>query len=275
MRIITCLVFALCLFTCNSNNDDPIFPNPDGPTSQNIKVMMFNVFGGFPRGSDRNNVNHYGLDAIIETIKNSEAEIIGLNEISVNQKAATNFDDQPKLIAEALGYHYDFYGLEVSGKYGVALVSKYPILETKHVQFEIQGSTLKGMIQAKVEHPDGDLWVYVTHLDSSDELARHYQVRQLKKHAKALGNVPKLLLGDLNFTPDSENHDELTVIDTEFIDPLGKSLTPNTFSLNNPKRIDYIMGNAYLNFVEIPWSDTTDKTSDHFPVWAHINFFLN
>lgn len=275
MKKITSLILILSLFACSSNNDNSYSPHPNDPKSQNIKVMMFNVFGGFSRGSDRNDVSDYGLDAIIETIKNSEAAIIGLNEISVNHKAATKFDDQPKIIAEALGYYYDFYGLEVSGKYGVAIVSKFPILETKHVQFEIQGSNLKGMIEAKIEHPDGDLWVYVTHLDSGDALARHYQIRQLKRQAKALGNVPKLLLGDLNFTPNSENHDELTSIDTEFIDPLGKSLTPNTFSLNNPKRIDYIMGNSFINYIEKPWADSTDTTSDHFPVWANINFFLN
>lgn len=274
MKKITSLVLILSLFACSSNNDDSSFPHPNDPKSQNVKVMVFNIFGGFPRGSNRNDVNHYGLDAIIETIKDSNAEIIGLNEISVNQKAATKYDDQPKIIAEALGYYYDFYGLEVSGKYGVALLSKYPILDIKHVQYKIQGSNLKGLIEAKVQHPDGDLWVFVTHLDAGDALVRHYQVREIKSRAKKLGNMPKLLLGDLNFTPDSDNHDELTVIDTEFIDPLGKSLTPNTFSLNNPKRIDYIMANPFVNFVENPWSDTTNTTSDHFPVWANINFFL-
>lgn len=274
MKNLTSLFLILSLLACSGNNDDSAYPQPNDPKSGNIKVMMFNIFGGFPRESNRNNVDHYGLDAIIETIKESDAEIIGLNEISVNQKAATKFDDQPKIIAEALGYYYDFYGLEVGGKYGVALISKYPILDIKHVQYKIQGNNLKGLIEAKVQHPDGDLWVFVTHLDAGDDLVRHYQVREIKSRAKKLGNVPKLLLGDLNFTPDSANHDELTVIDTEFIDPLGKSLTPNTFSLNNPKRIDYIMANPYVNFVENPWSDTTNTTSDHFPVWANINFFI-
>lgn len=267
-------ILTLTLVACSSQNNENIF-DEQRDTSNNFKIMTFNIFGGFPRGSDRNNINDYGLDAIIETIKNSNSQIIGLNEISNAHKAATNYDNQTKLIAEALGYYYDFFGLEVDRKYGLALLSEYPILDIKHTEFEIQGEHLKGYIEAKINHPDGEFWVIVTHLESgTDDLVRHYQILELKKQLNALKDYPVVLLGDLNFTPDSNNHNELTSDPNGFIDPLGKSLTPNTFSLANPKRIDYIVANNNVNFVNTPWSDTEDKTSDHFPVWANINFFL-
>ena len=78
----------------------------------------------------------------------------------------------------------------------------------------------------------------------------------------------KLILGDLNFTPDSYEHE--SILDGEFLDPLGKSLSPNTFKLSSPKRIDYILGNEYVAFIKKPWSDTLNTASDHFPVWAEI-----
>ncbi|MBD0825461.1 endonuclease/exonuclease/phosphatase family protein [Aestuariibaculum marinum] len=276
MKLIIKLVLILGLVaSCNDNEETVVSPNVDGGVSRNIKVMTFNIFGGFPRGADRNDINDYGLDNTIKTIKDSNPDIIGLNEIGVNQKAATNYDDQPKLIAEALGYYYDFYGLEVSGKYGVALLSKYPILDIKHVEYEIQGDHLKGLIEAKIQHPDGDIWVYVTHLESGDALVRHYEIKEIKRRAAKLGDVPMLVLGDFNFTPDSDNHTLLTDAESVFIDPLGKSLDPNTFKLSDPKRIDYIMANKYFHFVNTPWSDTEDRTSDHFPVWANVCFYLN
>ncbi|MDO6803892.1 endonuclease/exonuclease/phosphatase family protein [Wenyingzhuangia sp. 1_MG-2023] len=271
-KILTGVVLVASLFACSQETEEKIEPIEE-KVSSDVKIMTFNIFGGFPRGADRNDLADYDLDAIIRTIKSSNSDIIGLNEISKGHKAATNYEDQPQIIAEALGYYYDFYGLEVSGKYGVALLSKYPILGISHTKYEIQGDHEKGYIEAKIQHPEGDLWVYVTHLESGDELVRYYEIQELKKASAILGEVPKLIMGDFNFTPDSDNHSFMT--EGEFIDPLGKNLSPNTFNLATPKRIDYIMGNSKIKFVQEPWADTTDKTSDHFPVWAEINFVTN
>lgn len=100
----------------------------------------------------------------------------------------------------------------LGGAYGVALVSRLPVLKHELLRFE---STMhpRGVIYARVLHPElGAVDTYCTHLTPLLRGVRHpaggsfvseqsAQVERLLEITKPQGNVPVVLLGDLNTGP--------------------------------------------------------------------------
>lgn len=125
------------------------------------------------------------------------------------------------VIGEALGMsvHYEvavrweaeaWPGAE-AGEQGLAIVSRYPVLETRVLQLpDVRPADARILLSAKVETPHGPIWVHTTHLHYrlDDGLARERQVLAIDEAIRGMGrglpDAPQLLCGDFNAEPDSD-----------------------------------------------------------------------
>jgi endonuclease/exonuclease/phosphatase family metal-dependent hydrolase len=178
------------------------------PHGGEFTILTFNIRSG--NDADGN----HALHTILEEIRETDADIIGLQEVE-RMMPRSGFADQAKIIAEALGYHF-FYGgnINVLGvQYGNALLSRFPILEAKNHRLPRELLEPRGVIEAVVEVQGTPVQVYVTHLGlNAGERTR--QIRAINERL-AEQEGPLILMGDFNNLLDSA---EMTGLDPRLID---------------------------------------------------------
>jgi len=162
---------------------------------------------------------------------------------------------------------YDLPG-DPRRQYGVAVLSRYPILRTRNhpiTRLSTQDPTAvpapaPGFAEAVVDAPGGPVGVFVTHLDFRPEPAvRATQVREMLAIMKGPRQV---LLGDFNAEPGAP---ELEPLWEHLVDAGG----PATFPTGSPtKRLDFVVVNRGLRVVDVRVPGT--GASDHLPVVARV-----
>jgi endonuclease/exonuclease/phosphatase family metal-dependent hydrolase len=253
----------------------------NGPNNEvTIRVATFNIHAGI--GSD----GEYNLDRIANTIRESGADIIGLEEVDVHWGSRSNFENEIQILADKLDMNYFFapiYNMEPSKpgdprrKYGVALLSKYPILKAENREItrlstqEANPSPkpAPGFLQAQIHVAGEQVWFYVTHLDyRSDPTVRQMQVSDMLGIMAEHDN--HILVGDMNATPEAA---ELAPLFQQFQD--AWALTHDgpgyTYPAESPtKRIDDILTAPGIKVQSANLIDSS--ASDHRPVTADLVF---
>lgn len=229
----------------NDNMDEP----------QSLTFLTFNI-------RSANDINgSVKLEEIIEEIRETHADIIGLQEVE-RMMPRSGYQDQARLIAEQLGYHFYYGGnINILGvQYGNALLSKYPILEASNHKLPKEKLEPRGMIEADIDIDGTLLHVYVTHL-GLNSVERNKQVNYINDIlSQREGNI--ILLGDFNNHPDSE---EMSVLDNRMADSAAalNQLDHFTFAWKSPTpnvRIDriYVSNHLELKYHEVQPSTVSD-----------------
>jgi endonuclease/exonuclease/phosphatase family metal-dependent hydrolase len=145
---------------------------------QNLKVLTFNIWdpndipfwekcGGFP------------VDSIVNYLSEDHADILLLQEVSLENNQKNQTYNRLKAALEAKGYYYSAYyrpnyttgqgdvgyydGMSNSG-YPLAILSKYPILETFAGQSNDKVIMSKGVLGIKIRFNEKPLYIFNTHL---------------------------------------------------------------------------------------------------------------
>jgi endonuclease/exonuclease/phosphatase family metal-dependent hydrolase len=194
--------------------------NQGKPTSP-VSVLTYNIHSCV--GSD----GEYSVNRIADVVRQANADIVCLQEVEVNTELQTtrtwskpHKDDQVALIAEQAGYQYYKFapavtsiantvaGTEVfdddsGGKFGVALLSKWPIADHKIVTFTpYQKKTPRNVLACHIEMPASQtltkenktIWVLSTHLGC------HFRGREQLHQARELRLLVENLLSEANKT---------------------------------------------------------------------------
>jgi hypothetical protein len=109
-------------------------------------VITFNICHGV------NQKNEESLDLIIESIRDTGAHIIALQEVD-RFMPRSGFKDQAKEIAQSLGYYY-VYGetINILGiKYGNAILSRFPIIEHENKKLPGDSMEARGLLRARID----------------------------------------------------------------------------------------------------------------------------
>jgi endonuclease/exonuclease/phosphatase family metal-dependent hydrolase len=166
---------------------------------------------------------------------------------------------------------YVYFGPETRQQtYGVAVLSRFPLYNTETYSLTSVGEQVV-LLRADIQWKGEPVSVYVTHLGETEE-DRSTQTAEILEILSVNTN-PKILIGDFNSLPDSEQMKAFTkVVDDAWVtagnpllDPLG-----NTSSALAPAtRIDYIMVSPVFTVrtCEVIWGV---YGSDHLPVWAEV-----
>ena len=194
------LAFPLFLVTpaCKKNTGAEDVQNNQGQT---LKFMTYNIHIGNPPSQPSTVVD---LDGIADAIKTVDPDFVALQEVDRFTDRSGKDLDQAKKLAELTGMNYQFFKAidRSNGEYGVAILTKYPIIEHQQVLLPPlpgnQGETrTAGWI--RVELSDGKDFVFAsTHLDHLADENREYQSRELLKALKSYQKYPIVLGVDFN-----------------------------------------------------------------------------
>ncbi|MBE6884746.1 MAG: hypothetical protein E7487_09095 [Ruminococcaceae bacterium] len=166
-----------------------------------MKIMVYNTqhCADFYSGK----INFAG---IADVIKNSGAEIVGLNEMR-SKGDLPAFEDQPKILSELTSLEHYFFAKAIdcggNNPYGNALLSKYPILSAERIfvpdppvrdndEFET-----RCLLKAKLAC---GLTVMVIHFG----LNHSEHVNAVQTVLEHLEDEHCILMGDFNVTPENK-----------------------------------------------------------------------
>lgn len=167
----------------------------EGGKMTHLKIATYNIHSG------KDVDDRLDLDKTIATLRETGAEIIGLQEVE-RHSPRTGFVDQAKRIAEELGMEYRFEaGLKIwPFEFGNALLSKYPIKGVERIDLPSTREKRVGLL-ATLDVQGQDVQVLVTHLGlNQQERSEHVQKFMDKLETN---EQPFVLIGDFNITPDS------------------------------------------------------------------------
>jgi endonuclease/exonuclease/phosphatase family metal-dependent hydrolase len=208
----------------------------EGAEPLTLRVLSYNIHHA--EGAD----GKLDVERIANVIRSVEPDLVALQEVDekVNR---TNSIDQPAELARLTKMHVAFgANLELQGgRYGNALLSRYPILRhQRHLLPNADRGEQRGVIEAEFEAaPSGQrLRFFATHLDHrNDNRERLASAKELNRLAATHSDVPTLLAGDLNDTPESEVLKELS---TDWTQANSEALA--TVPVDKPtKQIDFIL----------------------------------
>ncbi|SDJ98581.1 endonuclease/exonuclease/phosphatase family protein [Sediminibacillus albus] len=274
-KLLFCLV-ALLAFTITPTSIAAAQSDLSTPAKDvTIKVMTYNIHTGI--GTDGN----YDLDRIAETIQESDAEVVALQEVDVHWAWRSNFDNQLAYLAEKLDMHaffapiYDQDPLNVGEprrQFGVAVLSKHPILEAENreiTRLSTQDSNpdpalAPGFADVRINAKGAKFSFYVTHLDyRADPLVREMQVEDMLNIMPETESV--ILAGDMNAAPDAPELQPLFQRLQDVWTGEGGWTYP---AVSPQKRIDYILASSNLTVSNTEVIQT--NVSDHLPVISKI-----
>ncbi|HLL74027.1 MAG TPA: endonuclease/exonuclease/phosphatase family protein [Pyrinomonadaceae bacterium] len=226
--------------------------------------MSYNVHVGM--GMDK----QIDLRRIAQVINRERPDLVGLQEVDVGVERTGRVDQLAEL-ARLTGMRAAFApNLEYQGGwYGVAVLSRFPILKTEHRLFDhLREAERRGYLRIEVRAGGRRLNFATTHLDYQHHDNRRFETEQL---LAALGGArtPLVVAGDFNDEPSGDSYKLML---TRFADawaaapPRGGGLT---YPADKPvKRIDYIFHSAALR-ARRAWV-VESLASDHRAVVAEL-----
>lgn len=235
---------------------------------EHLKILSYNIHHANPP-SEQNGV--IDLHAIAKVINDSDADLIGLQEVDVLVERSGKID-QAKELAKLTSRHYYFAkGIDLQGgKYGVAILSKSPILKSESYLLPMPVESeqrVAAYITTKLEN--GIEVIFGTsHFDLKDE-NKEAQAKFVAEYAKKHKKQIVIMTGDLNAEPASKTIDILDKVFTR-----SKIDNGATFPQINPnKEIDYIMfTNIDSTWIKNHKVIMEEYASDHCPLYVEIHF---
>lgn len=229
------------------------------------------------------------LSRIAEVIRDADVDIVGLQEVDRYQKRSGGVD-QAQVIGNAIGIQAVFVAnwLPEGGarservpQYGVALLSRWPVVDARHVLHRTpHGWEPRGTLVATLRLPNGEtLDVANTHLQvdrpGQPGSARDQRAIGLRRTIEAV-TTPAVVMGDFNALPGSP---ELAVIESRWMDTWRASHANDpgrTFPARKEgepaQRIDYLFASEGIDVLgaEVCIDDRTRVVSDHYPVMVDL-----
>ena len=228
--------------------------------------MSYNIHVGV--GMDKK----LDLQRIADVINAAKPDLVGLQEVDRGVKRTEGKDEIAELASMtrmeyAFAPNLDYQG----GKYGVAILSRFPIKTTEHRMFENKREAeRRGMLRVEVEVGGQKLNFVTTHLDYQFEDGRLFETEQMLKFLEDVKG-PLIVVADFNDVPAGSAY---RLMSTKFDDAwVASGVRADGFSYpaDKPvKRIDHIfyrsVGGARAKKAWV----IPALASDHIPVMAEI-----
>lgn len=261
------LAYLLVVFiACSSTKSSTGLSKSSAGTE--LKVMTYNIHIANPPSKP----GLIDMDAVIKAIKAEDPDLIALQEVDVNT-ARSGKINQAEIIAKNLGMNY-FFAKSIDhdgGDYGVCILSKFPISETKiHGLTTVAGTggEPRVLATAKIRLNNGKYLRFgSTHLDAQAKAVnREAQIEDIIQITEK-EILPFIIAGDFNAVPGS------TVIN-KFHQSFSNSCQTcgPTIPVVSPKKtIDYIAYRLAKDFSIISHKVVQEHyASDHLPVMVVI-----
>jgi endonuclease/exonuclease/phosphatase family metal-dependent hydrolase len=201
-----------------------------------VRVLSYNIHHG--EGQDF----VVDLQRIARVISSVNPELVALQEVDSHVRR-TELLDQPAVLARLTDMHVAF-GHNIpheGGLYGNAVLSRWPILKAENHRLpSCYVGEQRGVLEVTIQPPgvETPLLLLATHFDYRPRSAERWlSARLINELITARGDVPALLVGDLNDTPASRTLSELEKRWRQ-----ANRWNALTYPVDNPhKQIDYVM----------------------------------
>jgi endonuclease/exonuclease/phosphatase family metal-dependent hydrolase len=269
-RALPALVVAAVSAALVAGSPSPADAAPAAP-DRAVRVMSYNIHHA--QGVD----DRLDLERIASEIRESGADVVGLQEVDRHWGQRSDFVDQAGELAQMLHMHV-VYGAnldhdplnpgEPRRQYGTAILSDAPMHEWRNTLLPRTGNLeQRGLLEALITVRGVPVRVYTTHLQHNSQAERVAQIASIRE----IIGVPDesvVLTGDLNARPDTPEIDAIT---DDLVDAWAEAGVGDgyTLSAENPyARIDYVMhsGDVVARAAAVLSTDG----SDHLPVTADL-----
>lgn len=195
-----------------------------------LRILTYNIQQGCGRTGEKS------VRQQMELMRGLEPDIIGLQETDTARAAGGN-SDIVRFLADGLGM-YSYYGPSpVSGTFGEALLSRYPIAKA-HTFFMPSRGEQTAAIEAEIVVGGKPFRVIVTHLDNDGALPQQRLIIGSAVGAMAVG-ATAVVMGDFNFDPSTEQYKEtVAVLHDAWTAGAERTAEPGAPDLD--RRIDHI-----------------------------------
>jgi endonuclease/exonuclease/phosphatase family metal-dependent hydrolase len=255
------LLGAICLGTLAGVLPVKRFPvqSLDRPS---ITVMTFNIQGANDANAQKS------FETQLAVIRKVSPDIVAMQETDTSRISLNN-NDYVRFYADSLGY-YSYYGPStVAGTFGTAILSKYPLLNTRTV-YSYSDTDEIGVAEAEIDVDGFPITIYDVHPDGSD-LAKMTFIEALLQRSQTKPYV--IALGDYNL-PDTEPAYHL--LDSVFINAwtsvFPTKVSPDGVDMSGADRIDHIFISHSLGVRNPVYLLPPASGSDHPVHWAEILF---
>lgn len=237
-----------------------------------IKVLTFNIHHGIGMDGKLN------LNRIAEVIEESDADLIGLNEVDRSFSRRSGYVDQICWLSEKTNMNHAF-GAAITGsknstllrQYGNALLSRYPVVFQKNHLLPFYKGIFEGrsLLEAEIQIKEQRVRLFVTHL-SLGLLKQSEQVEFILKKLKET-RIPAVLLGDFNMRPGTKPWNKITNLLTDVCHSEYK-IPCRTFPSIRPKiQLDYIFVSDHFRIDSVHFVPDSRMASDHLPIKAILD----
>lgn len=265
------LIFILLFsVSCGKSSEAPVKEEkPKTEQGPIVKVMSYNIHIGNPPSKE---ASYRDLEAIAQVINIQKPDLVALSEVDKFTRRSGTTVDQAKELGRLTGMYFyftkamDYQG----GEYGDAVLSKFPLLESKRYVLPVTDTSFepRSLALIMVEKDGKQFYFGSTHLDhTAADANRNLQANEIIKIVKSLSK-PVVLAGDWNAKPDSE---PISIL-TKTLTPTCTNNCPYTFPQINPNRtIDYIMFTPTDKFTTKNLRVVNETyASDHLPLIAEL-----
>jgi endonuclease/exonuclease/phosphatase family metal-dependent hydrolase len=273
------LVIAAC---GKKGNDDPLIKEPTPPVNsgvikhgQIVKMMSYNIHHANPPAKGESVID---IPAIAAVINSENPDFVALQEVDKNTKrSGVNLNQAQELGTRTRMNVFFSKSIDYDGgEYGVAVLSKYPIIDRLRHQLPLAeaaaGETRSvAIVSVATEGGNGKVYFGSTHLEVSNSASKKVQAEELLRINSGI-QAPFFLAGDFNAIPTDE---VISILKQSFT--AGCNATcPFTFPATSPSRtIDYILLNqkASAEFVIQSYRTANEAmASDHRAVVAELKY---
>lgn len=268
LAAVLALAVAACSATTSNLRDYSRRPLPGSVPE--IKVLTYNI--RLAAGTDSYAADVYrlpwgkNLSGVIAAIEAVDADVIALQEVAGSSQA--------RKIAAALNMNFTYVGHQTGSTrpswWGVAVLSKFPIRESRGTPISFGAGDSKSIVIATLELADRPCTVVSIHKDK--DLFDGSSVRNILA-AIAGANSPVLLAGDFNIQPGDAR---LELLAPRFVDTARAAATPGARDAilrgTGFGRIDYVFAEAaHFKVLDAGlMREPHDRASDHVGYWARL-----
>jgi endonuclease/exonuclease/phosphatase family metal-dependent hydrolase len=268
VAFITFLILALSLVGISAR---PAARSASAARTRNIRVMTYNIHVGV--GMDKK----LDLARIAKVINEQKPDLVGLQEVDRGVERTQRIDEIVELAKlTKMDYAFAFNLKYQGGQYGVAILSRKPILATDHRLYKnLREAERRGSIRAEVNIGGQVVNFVTTHLDYQYEDGRVFETQQLLAGLKDVKG-PLVVVGDFNDVPSGGAYRLMR----ESFDDAWSLTHPSDEGFSYPaekptKRIDYIFTRTADGIrAKRGWIPDT-LASDHVPVVADLDVPLH
>ena len=203
----------------------------------------------------------YNVERIAQFIQEQEVDIILSQEVDSGYSDRSNYDDQPAILAELLGF-YRYYGPNIGDSYGNLVLSRYPIVSSENTQLpDPEDEEPRGVITSSLSVNGYTMTMFNTHLSAwGASLNREEQIEYLSVMTSDW-DLPIVFGADFNTTPSGQLS---SLLDDGF-------LTSSRQILGFEEEIDDILISSELSEYIIDGEVVPTEYSDHPAYWIDIN----